>query len=78
MVGHVALALVTREDPGPPPSGTIFLLQQLFVRAGVARNVMALRSNPGKQRLSRPRHGASRESGDRTRQLPVSRLWFYE
>jgi GNAT superfamily N-acetyltransferase len=44
VVGHVALALVTREDPGPPPSGTVFLWQ-LFVRSawhghGVAKQLM--------------------------------------
>jgi predicted N-acetyltransferase YhbS len=31
VVGHVALALATHEDPGPPPPGTVFLWQ-LFVR----------------------------------------------
>ena len=31
VVGHVALARSTREDPGPPPPGTVFLWE-LFVR----------------------------------------------
>ena len=44
VVGHVALALSTREDPGPLPPGTVFLAQ-LFVCAarhgdGVAGELM--------------------------------------
>ena len=31
VVGHVALSLSTREDPGPPPPGAVFVWQ-LFVR----------------------------------------------
>jgi GNAT superfamily N-acetyltransferase len=31
VIGHVALSLSTREDPGPPPPGTVFVWQ-LFVR----------------------------------------------
>jgi GNAT superfamily N-acetyltransferase len=31
VIGHVALSLSTREDPGPPPPGTVFIWQ-LFVR----------------------------------------------
>jgi GNAT superfamily N-acetyltransferase len=31
VIGHVALSLSTREDPGPPPPGTLFIWQ-LFVR----------------------------------------------
>jgi GNAT superfamily N-acetyltransferase len=32
VIGHVALSLSTREDPVPPPLGTVFLWE-LFVRA---------------------------------------------
>jgi GNAT superfamily N-acetyltransferase len=32
VIGHVALSLATREDPGPPPPGTVFVWQ-LFVRS---------------------------------------------
>lgn len=44
VVGHVALALSTHEDPGPPPSATVFVWQ-LFVRTawhgrGVATSLM--------------------------------------
>jgi GNAT superfamily N-acetyltransferase len=44
VVGHVALSLSTREDPGPPPAGTVFVWQ-LFVRPawhghGVATELM--------------------------------------
>jgi GNAT superfamily N-acetyltransferase len=44
VIGHVALALSTREDRGPPPPGTVFIWQ-LFVRAawrghGVATELM--------------------------------------
>ena len=31
VIGHVAIAPWTREDPGPPPAGTVYLWQ-LFVR----------------------------------------------
>lgn len=31
VIGHVALSLSTREDPGPPPPGTVFVWE-LFVR----------------------------------------------
>lgn len=31
IIGHVALSLSTREDPGPPPPGTVFIWE-LFVR----------------------------------------------
>jgi GNAT superfamily N-acetyltransferase len=31
VIGHVALSLSTREDPGPPPPGAVFVWQ-LFVR----------------------------------------------
>jgi GNAT superfamily N-acetyltransferase len=44
LIGHVALSLLTAEDPEPPPSGTINLWQ-LFVRpawqgSGVVRQLM--------------------------------------
>jgi GNAT superfamily N-acetyltransferase len=31
VIGHVAVSLSTREDPGPPPPGTVFVWE-LFVR----------------------------------------------
>jgi GNAT superfamily N-acetyltransferase len=44
VIGHVALSLSTREDPGPPPPATVFIWQ-LFVRPawhghGVATDLM--------------------------------------
>jgi GNAT superfamily N-acetyltransferase len=33
VIGHIALALATHEDPGPPPPETVFVWQ-LFVRVG--------------------------------------------
>jgi GNAT superfamily N-acetyltransferase len=44
VIGHVALSLSTREEPGPPPPDTVFVWQ-LFVRPtwhghGVARQLM--------------------------------------
>jgi GNAT superfamily N-acetyltransferase len=44
VIGHVALSRSTREDPGPPPAGTVYLWQ-LFVRPswqgrGIAKQLM--------------------------------------
>src|SRR5438067_12269343 len=44
IIGHVALSLSTREDPGPPPPSTVFVWE-LFVRPawhgkGVATELM--------------------------------------
>jgi GNAT superfamily N-acetyltransferase len=44
VIGHVALSRSTREDPGPPPAGTVYVWQ-LFVRPrwqgrGIAKQLM--------------------------------------
>jgi len=69
VIGHVALSLSTREDPGPPPAGGVFVWQ-LFVRPtwhgrGVATKLMdaavaeALRRGFSNMRLWTPQ-GAGR------------------
>lgn len=53
VIGHVALSPSTREDPGPPPAGTIYLWQ-LFVRPswqgrGIAKPLIQAAGHRGRQ-----------------------------